>query len=350
MRDHPIVQLTLARTRELLREPEAVFWIFLFPLLFALALSVAFRAEPPAPIPIGVLEAEAGAARTLVERLAASADIDPRAVDEDEARLALRSGALALVVLDDDPLEVWLDPARAEGREARLAVELVLTSDLAAGGGAGNARAPTSIRAVEERGARYIDFFVPGLLGMNLMGTGLWAIGFAVVQQRSGGLLKRFVAAPMRRWHFLTGQILSRLFFLGAETVTLLAFGRFLLGVPIRGSLLVLAGVTVLGAMTFVGIGLLVAARPRTIEGVSGLMNLVMVPMWLGSGIFFSTERFPDAMQPVIQALPLTALNDALRGVMLDGAGLVAIAGELGILVAWAVVAFFAALKLFRWQ
>lgn len=339
MHRDPIVQLTLARTRELLREPEAVFWIFLFPLLFALALAVAFRAEPPAAIPIGVLE---GADRaTLLEILGSSDDLDPRAVSEASARLALRSGALALVVVRQQPLEVWLDPARTESREARLAVELALS---------GGARGETAIRAMSERGSRYIDFFLPGLLGMNLMGTGLWAIGFAVVQQRSGGLLKRFIAAPMRRWHFLAGQILSRLIFLGAETTVLLLFGRFLLGVPIRGSLILLAGITVLGAMTFVGIGLLVAARPRTIEGVSGLMNLVMVPMWLGSGIFFSTERFPDAMQPVIQALPLTALNDALRAVMLDGAGALAIAGEVALLGVWMLVAFFAALRFFRWQ
>lgn len=340
---HPIVQLTLARTRELLREPEAAFWIFLFPLLFAVALAVAFRAEPPAAIPIGVQGGSGAAA--LRDRLAASPDLAPRIVAEDEARLALRSGALALVVLRADPLEVWLEPARSESREARLAVELAL-----AGGSRGNVRRETTIRAMDERGSRYIDFFLPGLLGMNLMGTGLWAIGFAIVQQRSGGLLKRFVAAPMRRWHFLAGQILSRLLFLGAETTVLLAFGHFVLGVPLRGSLLLLGLVTVLGAMTFVGIGLLVAARPRTIEGVSGLMNLVMVPMWLGSGIFFSTERFPDAMQPVIQALPLTALNDALRGVMLDGAGMMAVAGEVAILTVWTVVAFFAALRLFRWQ
>ena len=347
MRGHPIVQLTLARTRELMREPEAVFWIFLFPLLFALALAIAFRAEPPAPIPIGVLDPASDpspVAEAVRARLDADDEIDARLVDEPAARLALRSGALALVVRSIEPLEVWLDPARPDSREARLAVELALTAPASETGDG------TLIRALDERGARYIDFFLPGLLGMNLMGTGLWAIGFALVQQRSGGLLKRFVAAPMRRWHFLVAQILSRLLFLGAETIALLAFGRFLLGVPVHGSLLLLAAVTVLGAMTFVGIGLLVAARPRTIEGVSGLMNLVMVPMWLGSGIFFSTERFPDAMQPVIQALPLTALIDALRAVMLDGAGVTAIAGEAAILALWAVVSFFAALRFFRWQ
>jgi ABC-type multidrug transport system permease subunit len=108
--------------------------------------------------------------------------------------------------------------------------------------------------------------------------------------------------------------------------------------------------VSVVGAMTFAGLGLLVASRARTVEGVSGLMNFVMLPMWILSGIFFSTSRFPEAMQPVVQALPLTALNDAFRAVMLDGAGLVGILGEVALTAAWGVAAFLAALALFRWR
>jgi len=338
---HPVAELALARSRELLREPEAIFWVFFFPVVFSLVLAVAFRTQPPAPIPVAILAGPG--ADALRASLAASADIAVSTLGEADARLALRSGKAALVVLAAEPLELWLDPDRREAREARLAVEWALSPDAATRG------APT-IRESKELGSRYIDFFVPGLLGMNLMGTGMWAVGFALVQQRSGGLLKRFVASPMRRWHFLAAQIVSRLGFLAAEATVLLAFAHYLLRVPLRGALVVLAGVAVLGAMTFVGIGLLVAARPRTIEGVSGLMNVVMVPMWACSGIFFSTERFPAAAQPFVQALPLTALNDALRAVMLDGAGLGALAPELGILAAWGAASFALALRLFRWM
>ena len=338
--DHAVFQLVLARTREFLREPEAIFWVFVFPIVFSLALALAFRAKPPEPIRVGVLSS-ASAPEAIVARLAASPELEPRLVDEREAATALRSGKLPVVVTRVEPLELWLDPAREESREARLAVELALSD------GASRAAA---VRESKEKGSRYIDFFVPGLMGMNLMGTGMWAIGFALVQQRQGGLLKRFIASPMRRWQFLLSQILSRLVFLGLESSVLLLFARYLLGVPIRGSVALLALVATLGAMTFVGMGLLVAARPRTIEGVSGVMNLVMVPMWVGSGIFFSTERFPAAMQPFVQALPLTALIDALRGVMLDGAGFVQLAPELGQLLLWGGLSFLAALKLFRWQ
>jgi ABC-type multidrug transport system permease subunit len=178
----------------------------------------------------------------------------------------------------------------------------------------------------------------------------MWGIGFSLVVARNGNLLKRFVAAPVRRSHLLGAQILSRLVFLVPEAGALLLFAWVLLGVPVRGSLLLLAVVSVVGALTFSGLGLLTAARPRTIEGVSGVMNLVMVPMWIFSGIFFSTDRFPDVAQPFIQALPLTALNDALRAVMLEGAGLAPLLPDLAILAAWGVVTFVVALKIFRWQ
>ena len=199
-------------------------------------------------------------------------------------------------------------------------------------------------------GARYVDFLVPGLLGMNLMGTGMWGIGFSLVVARNGNLLKRLVAAPVRRSHLLAAQVASRLVFLVPEAGVLLLFAHLVLDVPLHGSLMLLAGVSVVGALAFSGLGLLAAARPRTIEGISGVMNLVMVPMWVFSGIFFSTERFPAAMQPFVHALPLTALNDALRAVMLDGAGLWAVGHELLLLAAWGLISFGLALKLFRWQ
>jgi ABC-2 type transport system permease protein len=185
---------------------------------------------------------------------------------------------------------------------------------------------------------------------MNLMGTGMWAIGFSLVQQRSGKLLKLFIASPMRRWHLLAAQVLARLVFLTLEVGILLGFAVVALDVPMRGPIASVAVVCVLGALSFVGLGLLVAARPRTIEGVSGLMNFVMFPMWIFSGVFFSNQRFPAALQPFIQALPLTALNDALRAVMLEGAALASQIPELAILTGWGLIGFAGALKLFRWS
>jgi ABC-type multidrug transport system permease subunit len=199
-------------------------------------------------------------------------------------------------------------------------------------------------------GSRYIDWVVPGLLGMNIMGTGMWSVAFSVVQARGRKLLKRLMATPMRRSHYLLSHMLSRLLFLVLEVTALLGFARLVFGIPVNGSWLTLAGFCLLGALTFSGIGLLVASRAKTVEGVSGLMNLVMVPMWIFSGVFFASENFPDAMQPLISLLPLTALNQALRGVMIDGAGIPALLPQATLLIVWTVVSFSLALKLFRWR
>jgi ABC-type multidrug transport system permease subunit len=250
-----------------------------------------------------------------------------------------------VVVSADDPPTYAYDPTQPDSRAARLAVDAALQR------AAGRSDAFTPGRTeMTEPGTRYVDFLVPGLLGMNLMGTGMWGIGFSLVVARQGNLLKRLVASPARRSHILGAQLLSRLIFLVPEAGALLLFAALILGVPVRGSLLLLVGIALMGALAFSGLGLLTAARPRTIEGASGIMNLVMVPMWIFSGIFFSTDRFPAAMQPFVQALPLTALNNALRAVMLEGAGLMPLLPQMALLAAWGGISFVVALKVFRWQ
>ena len=339
----PLVQLTFARLREFLREPEAIFWVFLFPVLLAIALGVAFRNRPPDPLPVGIEESPVAEARLAA--LATARTLAPKVLTRSEAEHALATGRLALVVLGTEPPTYWFDPTRPDSRLARLEVDQALQQ----AAGRSDLFAP-QVLEMTERGARYIDFLVPGLLGMNLMGTGMWAIGFSLVQQRAGKLLKLFVASPMRRWQLLAAQVLARLVFLTLEVAVLLGFAVVALDVPMRGPVAAVALVCVLGALSFVGLGLLVAARPRTIEGVSGLMNFVMFPMWIFSGVFFSNERFPAALQPFIQALPLTALNDALRAVMLEGAPLASQVPKLAILAGWGIVGFAGALKLFRWS
>ena len=339
----PLIELTRARVYELTREPEAVFWVFVFPILLAAILGLAFRSKPPEPLPVAVVVGPHADARLAA--LSSGPNLKPTIVSEAEAPLALARGRVVLVVSGAETPSYQYDPTQPESRTARLAVDAALQR----AAGRADAFAPAHIE-VTQAGARYVDFLVPGLLGMNLMGTGMWGIAFSLVVARNGNLLKRLVAAPARRSHLLGAQLTSRLIFLIPEAGALLLFAYFALGVPMRGSVVLLTAVSLLGALAFSGLGLLTAARPRTIEGVSGVMNLVMVPMWVFSGIFFSTERFPAALQPFIQALPLTALNDALRGVMLEGTGLVPLLPELALLAAWGTVSFVVALKVFRWQ
>ena len=340
---HPLVELTLARVRELIREPEAVFWVFVFPILLTAILGLAFRSRPPDALPVAVVEGSAAAAR--LEALRSEPSLKPELLAEAQAQAALVRGRVVLVVSAADPPAYTYDPTQPESRAARLAVDAALQR----AAGRADAFAPASV-LVTEPGARYVDFLVPGLLGMNLMGTGMWGVGFSIVVARNGKLLKRLVAAPVRHSHLLAAQLVSRLIFLVPEAGALLLFACLVLNVPLRGSLIALVVVSLLGALAFTGLGLLTAARPRTIEGVSGVMNLVMVPMWVFSGIFFATERFPAAIQPFVKALPLTALNDALRAVMLDGAALASTAPQLLNLAAWGVVSFVVALRIFRWQ
>jgi ABC-2 type transport system permease protein len=339
----PLLQLTLARLRELIREPEAVFWVFVFPILLAGILGLAFQNRPPAELPVAVIDGPDADARLTA--ISAHQDVTATLLSKAEAMQALARGRVVLVVSSDGTPVYTFDPTLPESRAARLAVDAALQH----AEGREDVFTPGHAELIEP-GSRYIDFLLPGLLGMNLMGTGMWGIGFSLVVARNGNLLKRLVAAPVRRSHVLTAQLASRMVFLVPEAGILIVFGRVVLGVPIHGSILVLGAVAMLGALTFTGIGLLAAARPRTIEGISGIMNLVMVPMWICSGIFFSTDRFPDAMQPFVQALPLTALNNALRAVMLDGAGLGLIVGELAIIALWGALSFVLALKFFRWH
>jgi ABC-type multidrug transport system permease subunit len=182
------------------------------------------------------------------------------------------------------------------------------------------------------------------------MSTGMWSVGFSIATARSRKLLKRFVATPMVRAYYLASFVLSRFVFLVIETVVLLGFAWLAFDVVTHGSLVTLAVVCSVGALTFGAMALLVASRARTIEAVSGLLNFVMLPMWLLSGVFFASSNFPDIVQPFIQALPLTALIDALRDVINDGESLAAIAPDLGILLAWGTTSFAAALQIFRWQ
>ena len=342
----PLGQLIINRMREFYREPAVLFWVYGFPILLAVGLGVAFREQPSERVVVDVQRVErSGEVSSVLEA-------DERFVvsecDQDECRRRLRTGKSAIVVVvsgvEDLAIEYLFDPTRPESVLARRIVD----DAVQAANGRVDAVLATDVH-FSEPGARYIDFLIPGIIGMNLMGGGLWGVGFVVVDMRIRKLLKRFIATPMKKSDFLIAVMVSRMLFLIPEIIIVLLFARWAFGVVVHGNLVALGAVITLGAVAFSGIGLLVASRAQKLETVSGLMNLVMLPMWLVSGIFFSYERFPDAAIPVIRALPLTPLNDALRAVMLDGSGLGSLGMELVTLAAYAVITFALALKWFRW-
>jgi ABC-2 type transport system permease protein len=342
-------QLILARVREFYREPEAVFWVYGFPIVMTVALGIAFRenAEPQYRVDVTGPEAT-----TVVESLQTqkSPKGDPRFVlkvcEFDVAHNRLRTGKTDLVVTASSrEVDFEVVPTRQESKLARDEVNEVLQRS------AGRTDPVTNrVHEMNERGGRYIDFLVPGLLGMGLMGGGLWGLGFVTVDMRIRKLLKRLVATPMRKTDFLASLMISRLLFMVPEVLLLLVFSWLVFGVAIAGSVWAVVFLILLGAFSFAGLGLLIACRANTMETVSGLMNLVMLPMWVLSGIFFSSERFPEFMQPFIRLLPLTALINALRAVMLEGASLPSQWGEILTLALWGAVSFVLALWLFRWN
>jgi ABC-2 type transport system permease protein len=343
---HPLVQLTLVRYREFFREPEAVFWVFIFPVLLTAGLGIAFRRTAPERTAVAVVKSAPGSGEIL-QALRQDSSLTVEALEDSAAADSLRTGRVALIVRPMPPGEVEYeyDSERPESRSTRLVVDAAVQR-------AGGQREVVRVKdhKVSERGSRYVDFVVPGLLGMNLMGSGIWGLGFAIVDARRKRLLKRLVATPMSRAQYLASFVLSRLTLLIIEVVLLLGFAVVAFGVPIRGSILLLTLVCVLSALAFTALGLLIASRAKTVEGVSGLMNLVMLPMWIFSGVFFSASRFPDAIQPVIQVLPLTAVVDALRGTMLQGVGPSRLLPELAVISGWLAVSFPLALRLFRWR
>jgi ABC-2 type transport system permease protein len=336
-----------ARIKEMKREPEVIFWVFLFPLLLAVGLGIAFRSRP-ASIPNVAIAASPGADAVLQMAQRSPQALHAQIVPEAEALDGFRLGRYDLVIVPHgDPggaIEYRYDPARPESVLARAQTD----DALQAAAGRKNPL-PTTDRTSSEPGARYIDFLIPGLLGMNLMNSGMWGMGFVLVDYRQRKLLKRYVATPMRRSDFLLALTSSRLILMVLELALLLGLGIWVFHMRVVGSWLAILFLGVLGSAAFAGLGLLTASRAQKIETASGLMNLVMMPLWVFSGVFFSYERFPAALHPLIRALPLTALNDALRATILQGAPLAAQAGRLGVLLAWTAVSFLLALSWFRW-
>jgi ABC-2 type transport system permease protein len=333
-------QLTAVRFRLILREPEAIFWIFIFPILLAMGLGIAFRNRPADVLRVGATTAQ------LAQALAADKGLTATTMDEAAGTHALATGdILVLAIQRADGVAYKYDDTNPDARTARLLADRAVQT---AAGQRDAVRAENEL--VHDTGSRYIDFVVPGLLGMNLMGSAMWGLGFSIVEARQKKLLKRLVASPMPRWQYLASFLLSRLAMLIIEVVAFLGFARLAFGVPFRGSLLQLGLLCVLTSMAFSALGLLVASRAKTMEAVSGLMNLVMLPMWILSGVFFSASRFPAVIQPVVRALPLTAAIDTMRGNMLQGMNLGQLMVPVGILLAWFVVPFAVSLRIFRWR
>jgi ABC-type multidrug transport system permease subunit len=337
------VELTKARLREFFREKGLIFWVFGFPILMAVGLGLAFRNRPPERPLVAVI---ADGDHPLAKALTESSEIQGERRSEVDAVEGLARAKYALVVdlRAAEPLYRF-DPMLPDARLARA----LSNAELERAAGRRDVLTPRD-QLQSTPGTRYIDFLLPGLIGMNVMGSSVWSVGYNLVVARKRKLLRRFAVTAMRRSHFLLSYFVARLLFLVLELVVLVAFGVLAFGTVAQGSYLALGAVAALGAAAFAGLGLMVGARVDNTEVAQGWMNFIQLPMWVLSGAFFSNERFPDWLQPMIQALPLTALVDALRVIYNQSGGLLDVTTELGILLAWSLLGFVVAFRTFRWQ
>jgi ABC-2 type transport system permease protein len=407
VRPRVVLEIAWMTFRDFIRTPEAVFWTYGFPTIMALALGFAFsRGEIP-EVKIAVSDvswSEVGwpqldpdsdvvwpsvadgslsfgtPAESMVLILGNTnrdrVTIETASPDEAERRLVrgecdlivrptVRDGVTLpddVAALSGDPDAMLavstaldgvlrFDPTRAESDLARNLVELAIDRQRLAALESPGAIPVRAVEPVTEPGSRYIDFLIAGLIGLNLLGSGLFGIGFNLVQMRVNKMLRRLAVTPMRRSEFLVAFLLGRLVLTIPETAATIVLGCLVFNVPMPlEQLPLLTLVVAVGALAFCGLGILIASRARSIEAVSGLMNLAMVPMWILGGCFFSVERFPDVFWPVIACVPMHWLTDATRDVMLSGAGLADVAVPLLVLTGWSVVTFAIAAKLFRWQ
>lgn len=335
----PVAHLFADRLREFWREPGVLFWTFGFPILLVVVLGLAFRSSGPESLHVAV--AAGPGAEEAKGRLAAVAGLAPEILPEAEARTRLARGSVAALVVPGPSPRLVLDPSQPNARIAALAVRGVLER-----GAEGTALGEEIVTA---RGERYVDFLLPGLLGMTLLNGGAWGVGYGLVLLRTRKLLKRFAATPLRRSDLLLAYLLFRVVLALVESAALIAFGALFFEMRVSGSALGLFLLVLTSALSFGGLGLLAGARAENPQTGAGWVNLVTLPMLLVSGVFFSADKFPSWTQPLVQALPLTRLNDGLRAVLNEGAPLAAVGGDLVNLALWGLGSFLLALRVFRW-
>lgn len=339
-----LLELTLMRVILLLRQPEIVFWAFVFPVMLSVVLGLAFQEGGDWKSRVAVVDSPH--ASEMLDALEGVDGVEVvSAADDEEASRLLRSGTVDVVLVSEGGITLRFDELRPEAAVAKLRVENAL--QVVAG-----REDPIAIdsEATVTTGSRYIDWFVPGLLALSIMSTSVWAVGFSFVDARQKKLIKRFLVTPMSRASFLLSHVLARLALLVFEVSVLLVFAHWALDVPVAGSAIDVFLACAVGALVFAGVGVLLGSRSRTLEGAAGLINLTMMPMGLASGVFFSYERFSEGLQPLIRALPLAPFIDTVRGVMLDGRPLGDFAGAIALQLVWGVVTFLAGLALFRWK
>lgn len=364
----PLLQLIIVQFKTFIREPEVIFWSLLFPILMAWGLGMAFNKENESIITIVQVKNDQYPDSAFRSFMVGANEIkninspSEKALEQDvtipglgtnhykiidgtweQAYVLLKRGVVNLVIEETaEGLQYHFDPKSGEAKASYLQFSGILKGKQAEFSHA-------LIKPLSQKGTRYIDFLVPGLIAMGLMMSTMWGISYSLIEKRSKKLLRRLVATPMNKSSFMISQFAARFVLCTIEAMVLYLFARYFFDMTIEGNIPALIVLFCAGFFAFCGIALLLASRTSNTFVGNGIINLVVMPMMLLSGIYFSYHNFPDAIIPYIQALPLTMIADGIRSVFLEGAGWQELLKPIVILSTIGLVTFISGLKVFKW-
>ena len=369
-------QLILALFREIIREPGVLFWGILFPILMSVGLGLAFTKKTDVIRKVAVINSSERSITLsdinviedfLLKSCEKNNSPDKKAwqwkykkkdeklgnsiflfynMEWDDAMKFLKRGTINLLITgQNNSVEYHFDPMNSDAELTFLKLSSIIGK-----GEIISAKSNSEIKPLTVTGTRYIDFLVPGLIGMGVMMSSMWGISYGIIEKRSKKLLRRLVATPMRKSHFLIALITVRITMNFIESSVLLIFSLIAFKMTIQGDISALILTFLAGNIAFAGIAVFASSHTSNTEVGNGIINFVVFPMMILSGIFFSYQNFPDWSLPVIRNLPLTMLTDGIRSIFNEGAGYHELALPIFIMTAVGVAFFSVGLKIFKWH
>jgi len=336
------------RWREFRREPSAFFWVMFMPILWMVVLGFAFSKPRPESYGVGWLSPETPStlSESTHKALTENRQIHLWEAPLGELETRIKRGEISMILQFDAQSKATyrLDQNNPEAVRARNFVNDVVQNQ-----GGRTDPVPQSSENIQAEGGRYVDFLIPGLLGLSIMTTSLFGVGMTIVSNRKENLLKRYLATPMRAYEYIVSHMFGRLIILTADFSAVMIAGYLIFHFRLYGNFLHYVLFAILGAAAFTAVALLCAARTRSVPMISGLTNLISLPMMMLSGVFFSKNNFPDWLREGTAYLPLTALNDGLRKIALEGLPIQALGPEITVLGLYTVIASVIAQRLFKW-
>jgi ABC-2 type transport system permease protein len=369
MRRNPMIQLILIHFREFVREPGIIFWSVIFPIAMAWVLGIAFSKQseliqqivlienirdPYPPFREFLNDAKQitkeihGENLSCFEKTMISDKLGKTSyrfisTDWDHGILLLKRGQVNLILKEyPDSLQYFFDPLNPSAKTNFILLSSSINNEKLV-------YETATISPLTQKGNRYIDFLIPGLLALGAMNSLLWGISYALIEMRSKKLMRRMVATPMKKSEFLISFFVARLSIAIIEALILCTFAYFYFRISLQGSFLALATIFLAGNIAFSGLAILISSRTANSRIGTGLINMVTMPMMILSGIFFSYYNFPDFAIPIIQKMPLTMMADSMRAVFIEGAGIKQIAVNSSVLTALGTCCFLIGLKIYKW-